>query len=61
VKKHTGDENRFEQENRAFFARVREGYNAIAVREPHRVITVDASGKPGATHRRILEALAKEF
>ncbi len=57
LKKHAGDENRFEQENRAFFARVREGYEAIAGREPHRVIRVDASGTPGATHRRIMEAL----
>lgn len=58
LKKHAGDENRFEQENRAFFARVREGYDAIAVREPHRVIKVDASGTPGSTHRRIMKAIA---
>ena len=56
-KKHAGDENRFEQESRMFFARVREGYDAIALREPHRVVKVDASGTPGATHRRIMEAL----
>jgi dTMP kinase len=57
VKRHPGDENRFEQENRMFFARVLEGYEAIAAREPHRVVKVDASGTPGATHRRIMEAL----
>jgi len=51
------DENRFEQQNRAFFARVREGYQAIAAREPQRVVAVDASGTPGQTHRRIVEAL----
>ncbi len=56
-KKVAGDENRFERENRGFFARVREGYEAIALREPHRVVKVDASGTPGATHRRIMEAL----
>ncbi|MGD0269418.1 MAG: dTMP kinase [Candidatus Sulfotelmatobacter sp.] len=32
------DENRFEQQNRAFFTRVREGYQAIAAREPQRVV-----------------------
>src|SRR5579885_1656471 len=31
------DENRFEQESRAFFTRVRHGYLAIARREPERV------------------------
>jgi dTMP kinase len=51
------DENRFEQQNRAFFARVRQGYQAIAAREPQRVVAVDASGTPGQTHRRIVEAL----
>ncbi|HVI10530.1 MAG TPA: dTMP kinase [Candidatus Binatia bacterium] len=60
-KKHTGDENRFEQENRAFFARVREGYGAIAAREPRRVIKIDASGTPAATHRRIAQVLQAEL
>jgi dTMP kinase len=51
------DENRFEQQNRAFFARVHEGYLAIAAREPVRVVAVDASGTPTQTHRRILEVV----
>src|SRR6267154_4192829 len=45
-----GDENRFEQETRAFFARVHEGYVAIAAREKGRVVMVDARGTPGQTH-----------
>ena len=49
------DENRFEQESRAFFGRVRQAYLAIAVREPHRVVVVDARGTPAETHARILE------
>ena len=53
--KHHPDENRFEQQNRAFFGRVREGYLAIAAREPQRVVRVDASGTPGQTHRRVVE------
>ncbi|SRR5579871_7428 len=51
--KHHADENRFEQESRAFFMRVREGYRVIAAREPQRVAVVDASGTPGQTHARI--------
>ncbi len=56
VKPHH-DENRFEQETRAFFARVREGYTSIAARESHRVVQVDASGTPAQTHRRIMEVV----
>jgi dTMP kinase len=52
------DENRFEQETRSFFARVRDGYLAIAKREPQRVVIVDASGTPEQTHRKILEVLS---
>jgi dTMP kinase len=55
------DENRFEQETRAFFGRVREGYQAIAKREPGRVITVDARGTPGQTHGKIVEAVKRKL
>ena len=41
-----GDENRFEQESRAFFGRGRNAYLAIAAREPQRVVVVDARGTP---------------
>jgi dTMP kinase len=59
--KHHADENRFEQQNRAFFGRVREGYLAIAAREPQRVVALDASGTPGQTHRRILEVVGRKL
>src|SRR5215475_2927535 len=49
------DENRFEQETRSFFGRVREGYLAIAKREPSRMVMVDARGTPGQTHAKITE------
>jgi len=49
------DENRFEQQNRAFFSRVHEGYTAITAREPQRVIAVDARGTPAQTHGKIIE------
>jgi dTMP kinase len=54
------DENRFEQETRAFFGRVRDGFAAIAKREPGRVVTVDARGTPGQTHQRILDVVRRK-
>jgi dTMP kinase len=55
------DENRFESETRAFFTRVREGYLAIAKREPGRVVTVDARGTPGQTHQKIWEVVQRKL
>ena len=55
------DENRFEQENRAFFTRVRQMYLAIAQREPQRVILVDARGTPAETHKRIMEIVRRKL
>jgi dTMP kinase len=59
--KHQADENRFEQQSRSFFARVHEGYLAIAAREPQRVVAVDASGAPAQTHRRIVEVVGRKL
>jgi len=55
------DENRFERETRAFFGRVRDGFAAIAKREPGRVAIVDARGTPGQTHQRILEVVRRKL
>ena len=55
------DENRFEQETRAFFGRVREGYLAIAKREPGRVVIIDARGTPGQTHEKIVQVLSSRL
>jgi dTMP kinase len=55
------DENRFERETRAFFGRVREGFEAIAKREPGRVSVIDARGTPGQTHRKILEVVRRKL
>jgi dTMP kinase len=55
------DENRFEQENRAFFGRVRHAYLAIAAREPHRVRVVNARGTPTETHGIIMELVRKKL
>lgn len=60
--KHAGkDENRFEQENRAFFGRVRHAYLNIAQREPQRVQLVNARGTPNETHAIIMEAVRKKI
>jgi dTMP kinase len=55
------DENRFEQENRAFFGRVRHAYLAIAAREPQRVHVVNARGTPSETHAVIMELVRKKL
>jgi dTMP kinase len=55
------DENRFEQESRAFFGRVHNGYLVIAKRETQRVSLVNARGTPEATHRQILDIVKKKL
>lgn len=55
------DENRFEQESRAFFGRVRNAYLAIATREPQRVHIVNARGTPQETHAAIMELVRKKL
>jgi dTMP kinase len=60
-KRSEHDENRFEQESRAFFGRVRNAYLAIAEREPQRVVLVDARGTPEATHKRIKEVVGRKL
>ena len=55
------DEGRFEQENRAFFGRVRNAYLAIAERDRQRVALVDARGALSATHKKILEVVRRKL
>ena len=56
-----GDENRFEQESRAFFGRVRSTYLTIAEREPQRVVLVDARGPAEQTHAKIVEIVTQKL
>ncbi len=51
------DENRFEQENKAFFTRVRNKYLEIAKREPQRVAIVDARRAADVVHPEILNVV----
>jgi dTMP kinase len=55
------DENRFEQESRAFFARVHEAYDRIAAREPERIFKVDARRKMDVVHHDIVEEAKRKF
>jgi dTMP kinase len=55
------DENRFEQENRAFFTRVREAYLKIARREPQRVFMVDARRAPEVVHAEIVAEVRRRL
>lgn len=48
------DENRFEQENRAFYKRVLDAYLAIAEREPQRMMKVDAREPVAKVHKKIV-------
>jgi len=56
-----GNENRFEQESRAFFGRVHSTYLAIAEREPQRVFLVNARGPAEETHAKIVEAVIQRL
>jgi dTMP kinase len=56
-----GDENRFEQETRAFFGRVHEGFLAIAKREHGRIVLVNARGTPAETHSKIVEVVGRKL
>jgi len=53
-----GEGDRFEQEQGAFFERVRLAYLERARREPERFRVVSAAGEPRAVRGRLLEALA---
>jgi dTMP kinase len=51
------DENRFEQENTAFFERVYRKYQGIAAREPARVAEIKSDGTIEEVHQRIVRVV----
>jgi dTMP kinase len=61
VMRQEKNEDRFEQESRAFFGRVRHAYLAIAAREPQRMHIVNARGTPAETHAVIIEIVRKKL
>lgn len=60
-KSRPSDENRFEQESRKFFERVRHAFLEIARREPERVIVVNARRSIGAVHADILKIVRQRL
>jgi dTMP kinase len=61
AKSHHGDENRFEQENQAFFERVHAKFLEIARREPQRVFLVDARRPEHVVFPEILAGIQKRL
>ncbi len=55
------DENRFEQEQEAFYQRVWEKYREIAAREPQRVILIEGNLTIDEVHEQIAEAVAERL
>jgi dTMP kinase len=58
---NAADENRFEQENRAFFTRVHDAFTRIAEREPQRVYLVNARRSIEVVHKDILTEVKNRF
>jgi dTMP kinase len=58
VRKRAGAGDRFEDEDRRFFERVRARYLALAAAEPARVRVVDAAQAPERVAERALDAIA---
>jgi dTMP kinase len=58
ARKRAGVGDRFEDEDRRFFERVRARYLALAAAEPARVRVVDAAQAPDSVAARALEAIA---
>jgi dTMP kinase len=55
------DENRFEQQSRAFYRRVHHAYLSIAARETERVVAVDAKEPMAKVHKKIVEIVEERF
>ena len=55
------DENRFEQENRAFHKRVLDTYLAIAEREPQRLVKIEAKEHIARVQKKIAEAVEQRL
>ena len=55
------DENRFEQEDSAFYRRVFDKYRQIAAREPLRVAVIDSDGSIDEVHKRIVQVVQERL
>ena len=61
AKKSSGDENRFEQEQDAFYRRVRQQYLKIAAREPARVVLIEGDHSIKEVHEQIVAVVAERL
>jgi dTMP kinase len=62
VQAQTGqDENRFESEQDAFYARVWQKYREIALREPHRVVLIEGENSIEEVHEQIVAAVSSRL
>jgi dTMP kinase len=50
--------DRFESLHREFHQRLRDGFLAIAAKEPNRYVVIDASGDVASVHRAIVATVA---
>jgi dTMP kinase len=53
--------DRMEQQSAEFYGRVREGYQELARREPHRIVLIDGSRAAGRIENEIWEILCTRF
>ena len=61
VAKTGQDENRFEQEQEAFYSRVWNKYREVARREPERVVRVEGNLSIDEVHEQIIEAVSERL
>jgi dTMP kinase len=61
VKRNRADENRFEQESRAFHQRVVDAYNRIAERDSARVIRIEAHHPVDEVHKEIVRQVEERL
>jgi dTMP kinase len=61
AKKSSGDENRFEEEQEAFYRRAREQYLKIAAREPIRVVLIEGDHSIKEVHEQIVAAVGERL
>ena len=61
AKTSSGDENRFEQEQDAFYRRVRQQYLKIAAREPARVVLIEGDHSIKEVHEQIVAVVAERL
>jgi dTMP kinase len=61
AKKSSGDENRFEQEQEAFYLRARKQYLKIAAREPTRVVLIEGDHSIKEVHDQIVAAVEERL